>query len=80
MRFAMNNQRRKPIKYLTERITIDKLVPGGQGLATFSDGKKIFLWNALPGEVAHGCINLPPQKAAVLFDHVYKNMPIICHN
>ncbi len=29
---------------------------------------------------SHGCINLPPQKAAVLFEHVYKNMPIICHN
>lgn len=29
---------------------------------------------------SHGCINLPPQKAGVLFDHVYKNMPIICHN
>ena len=29
---------------------------------------------------SHGCINLPPAKAAVLYDHVYKNMPIICHN
>ncbi|MCQ2570757.1 MAG: RsmD family RNA methyltransferase [Candidatus Saccharibacteria bacterium] len=29
---------------------IDKLVPGGQGLATLEDGKKAFLWNALPGE------------------------------
>ncbi len=29
---------------------IEKLVPGGQGLATLDDGKKAFLWNALPGE------------------------------
>ena len=29
---------------------IDKLVPGGQGIATLADGKKAFLWNALPGE------------------------------
>lgn len=29
---------------------IDKLVPGGQGIATLDDGKKAFIWNALPGE------------------------------
>ena len=29
---------------------IDKLVPGGQGIATLNDGKKAFIWNALPGE------------------------------
>ena len=29
---------------------IDKLVPGGQGITTLADGKKAFLWNALPGE------------------------------
>lgn len=30
---------------------IDKLVPGGQGIATLKDGKKAFIWNALPGEI-----------------------------
>ena len=30
---------------------IDQLVPGGQGIATLGDGKKAFLWNALPSEV-----------------------------
>jgi 23S rRNA (uracil1939-C5)-methyltransferase len=30
---------------------IDKLVPGGQGIATLEDGKKAFIWGALPGEV-----------------------------
>lgn len=35
-----------------ERVKIEKIIPGGQGLGTLSDGKKIFLWNVLPGEVA----------------------------
>ena len=29
---------------------VQKFVPGGQALATLADGKKAFLWNALPGE------------------------------
>ena len=32
-------------------IKIDKLIPGGQALGTNEDGKKIFFWNALPGEL-----------------------------
>lgn len=32
-------------------ILIEKIVPGGQGLGTLDDGRKIFLWNTLPGEV-----------------------------
>lgn len=35
---------------LDSPITVDKLTPTGQGIATLSDGKKIFLWNALEGE------------------------------
>ena len=31
-------------------VTIEKLVEGGQGLGILPDGKKIFVWNALPGE------------------------------
>ena len=31
-------------------IKIEKIIPGGQGLATLDDGKKAFFWNALPGE------------------------------
>ena len=34
-----------------DKIKVEKLVPGGQGLGTLADGKKIFLWNVLPGEV-----------------------------
>ena len=32
------------------KILIEKLVPGGQGIGTSEDGKKGFFWNALPGE------------------------------
>jgi 23S rRNA (uracil1939-C5)-methyltransferase len=31
-------------------VTIEKLVPGGQGIATLDSGKKAFIWNSLPGE------------------------------
>lgn len=32
------------------QVKIEKLVHGGQGLATLPDGKKVFVWNSLPGE------------------------------
>lgn len=35
----------------TEQVTIEKLVHGGQGLATLADGRRAFVWNALPGEI-----------------------------
>ena len=31
-------------------IKVEKIIPGGQALGTCEDGKKIFFWNALPGE------------------------------
>ncbi len=33
-----------------EEVIIEKLVHGGQGLGTLADGRKVFVWNALPGE------------------------------
>ncbi len=33
-----------------EIVSITKLVHGGQGLAQLADGRKVFVWNALPGE------------------------------
>lgn len=42
---------KKESKYITEDIKIEKIIPGGQALATLESGKKIFLWNALPGEI-----------------------------
>ena len=35
----------------TYEIAVSKLVHGGQGLGSLPDGKKVFVWNALPGEV-----------------------------
>jgi len=32
-------------------IRVEKIIPGGQSLGTNEDGKKIFFWNVLPGEV-----------------------------
>ena len=37
--------------YITRRIIVEKLIPGGQALAALDSGQKIFLWNALPGEI-----------------------------
>ncbi|MBT3817621.1 MAG: class I SAM-dependent RNA methyltransferase [Candidatus Magasanikbacteria bacterium] len=34
----------------TFRVTIEKLIFGGQGLARLEDGRVAFVWNALPGE------------------------------
>ena len=36
---------------MSEELTIDKLVHGGQGMGVIKDGRKAFIWNALPGEV-----------------------------
>lgn len=35
---------------MLEEVQITKLVHGGQGLGQLADGRKIFVWNALPGE------------------------------
>ena len=32
-------------------VHVDKIIPGGQALGTLEDGRKIFFWNALPGEI-----------------------------
>ena len=36
--------------YNNRMIKIEKIIPGGQALGTAEDGKKVFFWNALPGE------------------------------
>jgi 23S rRNA (uracil1939-C5)-methyltransferase len=35
---------------MTTEIKIEKLATTGQGLGTLADGKKVFVWNSLPGE------------------------------
>lgn len=29
---------------------------------------------------SHGCINLPPEKAKLLYDYVYQGMPVVCYH
>ena len=41
----------KKFATLTTPIEITKIIPGGQALGTLLDGKKVFFWNALPGEI-----------------------------
>lgn len=42
---------KRPKDTTLHEVTITKLVHGGQGLGELPDGKKVFVWNALPGEV-----------------------------
>lgn len=35
---------------MQEEVVIEKLVHGGQGIGTLADGRRVFVWNALPGE------------------------------
>ena len=35
---------------IIEQVKIEKLVPGGQALGELSDGRKVFVWGALPNE------------------------------
>ncbi len=35
---------------MSEVVTVNKLVHGGQGIATLADGRTVFVWNALPLE------------------------------
>ena len=37
---------------MLEEVLIDKIVAGGQGIGTSSDGRKVFVWGVLPGELA----------------------------
>ena len=45
-----------------EIVSVTKLVHGGQGLAELSDGRKVFVWNALPGETVR--VQVIKQKSS----------------
>ena len=36
---------------IVSMVKVDKIIPGGQTIATLPDGKKILFWGALPGEM-----------------------------
>jgi 23S rRNA (uracil1939-C5)-methyltransferase len=57
-------------------VTISELVPGGQGLATLPDGRKVFVWNALPGEkVQVRIIKDKRSYAEAITEHVIEKSP-----
>lgn len=39
-------------KVIEETISLNNIVPGGQTMGTLPDGRKVFVWGALPGELA----------------------------
>jgi 23S rRNA (uracil1939-C5)-methyltransferase len=45
-----------------QEVTIEKLVHGGQGIAVLADGRKVFVWAALPGERAR--VRIIKQKSS----------------
>lgn len=49
---------------MEEHVQIEKLVHGGQGLGTMEDGRKVFVWNALPGETVS--IRIIKQKKSYI--------------
>lgn len=38
-------------KTITETVTLGKIVGGGQAMGELPDGRKVFVWGGLPGEV-----------------------------
>jgi 23S rRNA (uracil1939-C5)-methyltransferase len=61
---------------MLERITVEKLVHGGQGIGTLADGRRVFLWNALPGEeVAAEIVSKKRNHAEGIAQTVYTASP-----
>lgn len=58
-------------------VVIEKLVHGGQGLATLEDGRKVFVWGALPGEkVAIRIIKKKRSYAEAIAESVIEPSPL----
>jgi 23S rRNA (uracil1939-C5)-methyltransferase len=49
---------------LEETVAIEKLVHGGQGIGTLADGRRVFVWNALPGETVKVQLTKSKKKHA----------------
>lgn len=52
---------KRPLPEVT--VTLDKIVGGGQALATMEDGRKLFVWGGLPGEVVQ--VQLTKKKSSM---------------
>jgi 23S rRNA (uracil1939-C5)-methyltransferase len=67
---------RRKFKEITEAVRIRKLVHGGQGLAELSDGRKVFVWNALPGELVQARVfRQKPSYAEAIAEEVLEPSP-----
>ncbi|HCR55440.1 TPA: hypothetical protein DIV49_00555, partial [Candidatus Saccharibacteria bacterium] len=49
-------------RFKIETATLDRIVGGGQALGTLENGKKLFAWGGLPGEVVS--VQLTKQKSS----------------
>lgn len=59
-----------------EEVVIRKMVHGGQGLAELADGRKVFVWNALPGETVRvRVIKKKRSYAEAIAEEVVKASP-----
>ena len=60
-----------------QEVTIEKLVHGGQGLGTLPDGRKVFVWGALPGEsVSVRIIKAKRSYAEAVTEQVIHSSPV----
>jgi len=53
---------KKPLPIVS--VKLDKIVGGGQALATLDDGRKLFVWGGLPGEAVNVQITKKKSKLA----------------
>jgi 23S rRNA (uracil1939-C5)-methyltransferase len=49
-------------KQISEEITLEKIVGGGQALGVAADGRKAFVWGGLPGERVTVCVSKKKSK------------------
>jgi 23S rRNA (uracil1939-C5)-methyltransferase len=60
-----------------QEVIIEKLVHGGQGLGTLPDGRKVFVWGALPGEkVRVGILKGKRSYAEAIVEEVVEPSPL----
>lgn len=50
---------------MNQTVNIEKLVHGGQGIGTLADGRRVFVWNALPGEKVEITLTKSKNKLAM---------------
>ncbi len=58
-------------------VNIDKLVHGGQGMGELADGRKVFVWGALPGEKVSVSITKGKRSyAEAIAEHILEPSPV----